>query len=534
MKKYVIIIIAIMPWLFSCMKDKGNYDYTELAEIRVEGVPEVIEVLAFIDRIQVSPKIISSIEGEIRADNPNFTIQYRLGYKGMGSLGGVVDGQSQAWVDITPESGLDLDIPANYGPSTYVCWITITDNRNNTVTSHLFDIQVSSTTYEGWMVLCNEGPEERVRLDMISVLSSTNTTAIHDIANGLPNIHHATHLGFHPMQANPGAIISVFSEEGSYQLINSTLESSELMDFNVMGFVTPQPETMLYQYPMSVIGDYSWRLRYSFVISDEGNAYRQGHGEAGSMYGLPINTSVGGTAPEFKVAPFVGVSEVRPANSNVALFYDRDNKRFMGFNSATENILFPVADPQPSLFSFQTGKDMVYMEGTRRSNGLVYAILEDAGGQRSIYAINMGGNGFVQEDYYENVNAPGFAQATQFAFHSQFPIMFYATGNKVYLYNLGTRTAHEMTNIGLGASEEVTLLKFNLFRNSHLTNLNKQTPEFLNQQFQLIVGSYDQAASGVNGGKVGFYEVNGQSNTISQVAEYSGFAKVKDVVYRER
>lgn len=167
MKRNILILLFVIPLFAACIDDKGNYDYTELENIKIEGIPSVIEVLGYAENITVSPKITSSIDGEIRADNPNYTFQYRLGYKGMGSLGGYIENVgSQAWVDITPASGWDLDIPANYGPSTYICWFTLTDKRNNVVTSYFFDVIVTSTTSEGWLVLCNEGAEERVRLDM--------------------------------------------------------------------------------------------------------------------------------------------------------------------------------------------------------------------------------------------------------------------------------------------------------------------------------------------------------------------------------
>ena len=102
-------------------------------------------------------------------------------------------------------------------------------------------------------------------------------------------------------------------------------------------------------------------------------------------------------------------------SGNTALFYDTDNRRFVGWSTGTtdnsKQILSPLQDPEEALFSFKTGMELIYMESTRFSNGLVYAILQDQNGQRHIYGINMGGNGFVQESKYENLQAPGFDQA---------------------------------------------------------------------------------------------------------------------------
>lgn len=524
MKKYITTLLLVVTCFTSCYKDKGNYDYIKQAEITVEGIPEKIEVLSKIERIVVTPKIISSKEGEIKADNPNYTFRYRLGYKSYGVLGGVVNGRPEAWVDLPPTNGFNLDVPADFEADNYMCWFTITDKRNNVVHSHVFDITITSTTYQGWMVLSNMGQEERVRLDMISHISDTRTEVVYDIAEGLPEIHHGTQIAYYPRSNER---IYIFSKEGSYQLDIETLKSDPSQEFNQNNFFIPPADKMISFASMAI----STVMRLSFAFSDAGDVYSKNHTISGGVYGYPINTTLSGE--QFKVAPFVGVNEMRPSQGTRALFYDRDNKRFMGatyVSGGDISRMYTLFDPSTKLFSFQTGRDMIYMEGTRRSNGLVYSILQDAQGKRSIYGINMSGIGFKQELYIENVSAPGFEQATLFAFHSQFPFLFYAVGSKVYLYNLATKTATEMTNITGG---EITALKFNLYKIRLMTDLNNQTDEFLNQQFQLIVGTYNNSADG-NGGKVALYEVDGTSNTVNKLHEYGGFGKVKDVTYRER
>ena len=49
-----------------------------------------------------------------------------------------------------------------------------------------------------------------------------------------------------------------------------------------------------------------------------------------------------------------------------------------GYVADAMQTLTPVADPENSLFSFKTGMELVYMESTRYSNGLVYSVLQDA------------------------------------------------------------------------------------------------------------------------------------------------------------
>ena len=67
-----------------------------------------------------------------------------------------------------------------------------------------------------------------------------------------------------------------------------------------------------------------------------------------------------------------------------------------------------------------------------------------------------------------------------------------------------------------------------------MNDLNNQSDEFMARQYELMVGSYNTAAPDNNGGKLGFYPVDGVNNSVTKRIEYSGSAKLRDVVYRER
>ena len=66
-------------------------------------------------------------------------------------------------------------------------------------------------------------------------------------------------------------------------------------------------------------------------VTDAGNAYAQVWNTPGAAFEKPINTSARGEAPTYRVAPYIGVSMARPGNGKAAIFYDVDNKRFMGW-----------------------------------------------------------------------------------------------------------------------------------------------------------------------------------------------------------
>ena len=60
-----IILLSFIFFLMSCYDDKGNYDYREMAEIKIENLPETLEILGGIEHIVAQPKVTSSLRMEI-------------------------------------------------------------------------------------------------------------------------------------------------------------------------------------------------------------------------------------------------------------------------------------------------------------------------------------------------------------------------------------------------------------------------------------------------------------------------------------
>ncbi|MDR0765792.1 MAG: hypothetical protein LBF09_02485 [Odoribacteraceae bacterium] len=512
-----ILSLLVIPLLAACLADKGNDAYRPAARLSITGIPATIEVFGSAEHLVVAPLVTSDVEGEIRGDNPDFSFLYMTGK------------------DDTLARAMTLDTLANFRVGTYPCWFIVTDNRTGLAASTTFTLKVTSPLYEGYMVLSNDGPDERARLDMIARVADSVILA-RDVMTplGLPEIHHATAIGFSPT-TRPGieTIIYLLSREGGYLLNWTSFETSEEREIRNWDFITPPPagEHVVKYFPFVGLDDYLGPQAI-FAVSDAGNLYGQFPGMGGDAFESPINTPTLQDPPTYRVAPFAGFSKARPGNGTTAIFYDIDNKRFLGWtygqDEAARRVLTPLVDPPGALFNFQTGMELLHMESTRYSGGLVYALLAGNDGRRVILGINMSGNGFAQEVKYENLDAPGLEQATAYAFHSQYPFMFYAVDNKVYLHNLGTNTTTVQPAVDLPG--EITLLKFNLYENVDLASMSDQSPEFMARQFELIVASHDATT----GGHVGFYPVNGATATLSKRVAYTGFARVVDVVYRER
>lgn len=520
--KFNILSVLMCCLFFSCYEDKGNYDYTEVPQYTFSNVQESYTLLRGVDIFTFAPKIVSSTEGEITADNPNFEYSCRIG-----STSGSFD-DSEQWHDLNPDKtqSFTCDIRENVG--SYIGVYTITDKRTGVSTNYTFDITLSSTSYEGWLVLCNEGSENRVRLDMISVISQDRIIPIHDIMNStFPEQHNAKQIAYDPSLFASGEYIYMLTETGSFRLQEDELTADEKDDIS-SEFLGDLGDDKPIRF--GATGYWMAGAGTHLMVTKNGDFYTKGLGASGASYEFLCNTSVEGNDREYRVAPYIGTGMERPGTTTNALLFDIDNKRFIGWDettASTSGVCYEVPESGANFISFNCGQDLVYMEGTRFANNTVFAVLQNAAGERSVCAINLSDDKYTQENYYENIQAENFRQAEHFTFHSQYPYMFYSYQNQLYSYNLGTKALNKLTLDG----EEITMVKIDLFKSLSLTNIPE---EVLPQQHYVLVGSYKTSATDNNGGILRMYKLDNATGGLQLVKEYDGFAKIVDVTYRER
>ena len=192
-------------------------------------------------------------------------------------------------------------------------------------------------------------------------------------------------------------------------------------------------------------------------------------------------------------------------------------------------------------FPFRTGRKFVYMTGTLHDvDGEVFTILKDDAGKFWLYGMKVSGNFMVKQikDHYQPLEIPGIENATAFAIHPILYYLFYAVGNEIHQYDMTSRR-HRVLPIDFGEEgilkqlpgEEISMLKFNIFVLSHYSKPAGSE----SMQYRLIVGSEKTVSSDEPGGQVRMLEIPAtMENPATVYRSYSGFGKVKDVLYRER
>lgn len=527
---YHVLTLGGALMFTACYEDKGNYEYAPIDEMTIT-MPEGVSALRNIDDIEFTPKVVSKLEGEIKADNSNYEYSCKINYRHLND-----EGTYDMWYDIDPDRTMTVKYLATFPAGSYSVWYTVTNKNTGVSYNALGKVEVLSTTYEGWMVLSSNGPDKKARLDIVFKDAHGNWRPSTDLLGpDAPDLSEPTTLGFYPSQYSSGDILYVFSRNGGYSLDPNALTTQANRSVQETEFIQPNAVKGIPAY-FNVTGLGSIAPTARFIITTEGNLYKISSVSAGSCYEHLLNNTTWGSDPAYKVAPFIGTNEYQGYNQTLALFYDETNKRFLHWNNwaayyeaSNEKTLIADKDPDNAIFSYQTGKDMVHMEGSRYAVSTVFSVLQDANGQRSIYGINVSGfMGISQASYDDNITAEHFNDAEHYAFHSISPLTLWSYGNKVYCYD---RVLKQLTDVvTLDASEHITKIKFNLYKNQ-LSALNDQSEAFMDKQHNLIVATGNGQP---DGGKIRFYQIS-NSGKLTLVEEYSGLGEeIVDVMYRER
>ena len=210
--------LLLMLAAVGCYDDKGSYDYAEIPAISIEDIEPSYTCLRNADLLEITPKITSSTEGEIAADNPNYEYSCRIGKpRGQGQFD-----DSQMWHVINPDSTQAFTWLPNEDTGEYICVYTVRDKRTDVATNYQFGLQITSSTYEGWLVLSSDGADERARLDMVSVIDENRIQVLPDLlANNelVSSLHHPTQIMFdRSVYSSRLFTIYLLTEEGGYKL----------------------------------------------------------------------------------------------------------------------------------------------------------------------------------------------------------------------------------------------------------------------------------------------------------------------------
>ena len=512
-----IITTCACGVLASCAGDLGNYDYHELHEPVITGVEADLSVLTH-STLELHP--------DLGGDFPesDYTFQWRA-----------LSQNDNPTMTLLAETR-DLNYPVELLPGSYLLLFRVIERATGIFWQAEYNLQVSESTSEGWMVLCADGTENRARLDMVSrVTGETYLDVLAD--NGMPELHNPYRIQWSQF-ADSESPYYLLTGDGATRLGRSGFEWKEeyRLQYEMGNSDIPAPEA---------INDVT---AAKMMVAD------------GKVYYAECMVGVGLFGPiaeaSFHAAPIVGTN-ISTQNIVVpaAMLYDLDAKHFVayapnlrsndvgGYEALNEmNDLVTLLGEMDNggtvigtaFESFPQGMDFVWMENTKydpnnTGTGITYTVLRD-GSRYELYgtqlgemwgAVNLGGPAFAlgRAAWADLSACPEIAQATQFAFSSLRSMMYYAVGGTVYGVDLSQTPVQTTRQISL-PGEEITCMKFNIYRQN----------ENLDRTYGLVVGSVRQQS-----GTLRIYEGFDSDGDFRNVTPevHTGLGRIVDVTYRE-
>lgn len=503
--KYLFAILLLSSFV-SCYQDKGSYDYNEINEIAISGLPtDEVSYFKYSDSLIVTP----TIEGTLQQNEDNYTYQWvAMSYDRKSGTAG-------ASSEISTERNLRYFI--TLPEDTYNVYLKVTDKKTNVTWRKFFPIKVTTVTKEGWIVLQNKAGDSR--LDMVSLPSATQEIILRDfLKDSLPNSKGPRKIMTIADMYNSSdmARIAILTDEGTAHLETGSLKYDEINDY-------------IYEFGATmdrIVGEnicYWYMTGFNVFITDKDLYFRQGY--VGKLYLNPVNNIDG---KYFKPSPYVGT--LLAPYSQATVYYDETNQQFVQILPSKTSFAVCQDPVTNAVFSFKTGRDMVYMGNTYHNGGRAYAILKGSDNKSWLYGIDIANaSKFGQaKGYHYEITATNFEKAKHFAFHPQLTYLFYATDDKVYQFDMITKETKEL-KIGNEVGEKISFIKFNLF------TVNATTAKYKELQDLLIVGSYNEAKPDDSNGVIRMYDIESNFTFDAKIYRtYKDFAKPIDITYKEK
>ena len=508
-KNKIVFLLSLLA-LSSCFKDKGSYDYIDINEITIDSLGGPYNLFFKVDTLNIQPHLTFTLD----TNDPNrYAYEWRVGQINDGNKRPVVSTER------------NLALPIDLAPAAYTLYYTVHDKVTDVKWSSFTTLNVSTPNDRGFFI-SGEDEDGYAQVDMVAFLL-TDTVIMKNLLedNGMPRYKkpiRALHTG--TTSDSKRAKMWIMSGEGSYYVNTKTFEAKPGNTFKNSLFTSFDMPLDIYPVDLAPrvfaaggIQNFTTRL----IMTNTGDIFSANLFN-GDFYANPINRIGSLSTDLIKVEPFFFYS---PKAFSLARYvvYDKVGKRFL-FATPTGTSLSTMNDiggPFPWVQG-NTGRDFVYGENTNNielsgSFGNSYAIMKDVDNQYHIYMFYVGDTFAVSKRAYYKVqlSAQDFDKASNYAFASNRPLLFYSVGSKLYAYdfNPGLEKNYLVHDFG----EEITMICTDI-QNGIGNNL--------------YVATYDQ----VKKGTIKKYAIGADRNTLMMTEDpsvnWTGLIKVKSIDYK--
>ncbi|HEY8389232.1 MAG TPA: PKD-like family lipoprotein, partial [Parasegetibacter sp.] len=407
--KSILYIVVVILVLTGCYKDKGNYEYIAINDIKASFVSDTFRVIR-LDTLTITPKLSGLDTNRLHFEwrivgvsDPNEPL-------GIGKI--VTLSRERRF-----KEQITLPATSGYYLFDFVAIDTVTNVKYFT---HL-RLQVSTELQTGWMFL-----EQNQSNGDISFLTPADKVIRRVYSAGNPEKPlplSVRELHSYATGSLLGTLNLVYFDGGGYILDNTSLQVKG--NYEDMFYVKPEvvnPSNMIKPSPFNY-GPYTF---------NNGKVYALNGTFASLLFGTAF------TPPDNKgyyLAPYVA-----GGLGNGGVFFDQANYRFLydGGAASTSLKVFPV-NTSMAFDLNNVKKKMLIMKaglGPAIWPSNWYAVFKNENNDSCfLYTINASGNmttAPVAEAYQPILNSPDVHRSPTFLFSNSVKQMYYAADNKLY------------------------------------------------------------------------------------------------------
>lgn len=428
--KKIFILLTIAFGFISCVEDEGNYSYTELNEITIEGLEESYNVLQKIDTIKIQPKITSTILGD---NLDNFEMQWHI-HEGIAEHIHTIVGHEK-----------DLVLPVDFAIGSYTLYLTVLDKTTGLKTMANAPIKVTTPTSKGFLLLGDDLEEGIIGLDMVTMPAGRDTSVVENVYdNSETRFKGADRILYQGLRPNDYQSLWMCTDDGSFRMNNSTEISiiSELNDYGMIeissDFEQKKPMRIKDVFPHQTTVNRSYMYR-GYLTEDVAVLNMIITAE---YFGQPCNRTSASSTKLFSLYPLAFTMGAYSSAQNCILLYNTDEERFMKINTNfNASHCTSLSDYATDIFPWNqqgTGRKIVWGGNTVNGTyGSSFAIMKDDNNNHFLYKFRSGTYSPLKEGYYEidMSVAENFANASHYMVSGTNSLLLYAHGSTLYMYD---------------------------------------------------------------------------------------------------
>ena len=455
MKNIWFLLLTLLVWSSCDVEDKGNYDYTEVNGVTIEGIESSYEKIGKVDELVIEPQIKGSILGD---DDSNYEYSWFI-----------TDENHQHRI-LSTEKNLKWRVDLFAG--THTIYFQVVDKSTGLQWIKSLGLKVTTFFTKGFLLFGDTETGE-CRLDMIIMPAGQDTAVAENVYdNSTFHLSNARGMLFSGNDFRNTVLKSLWLLTDDVDIkITSGSYFADFGEFNELGIIETEvehitPARIMDFFPhQSASGIRSHRNRG--LITEDMILMRSMTGTPVDYYATPINVYAN-SSKLFKPYP---LAFVRGAYNDLytmcPVFYDMDEQCFVrpdqgyGYASYCKKLSDRTGDPFP-WNQKGTGRTIVYGEnGYELKDGDSHTIMKDEEGHYYIYTFKTQDQDVVwfsptKKGAFEVdlAMAQGFAEASYYMFSSAKSAVVYAVGSVLWAYDYSRK---QVTSMDLGA--EITCLE---------------------------------------------------------------------------